>query len=182
MIRINLLPIRAAQKKEQFRVQSSILFLSFLAVAIVCGAIYFRMDSKISDKQAEISSVNSQIAQLQKEIGEVSRYKKLQADLKKKLEILQVLKNGRSGPVHLLDELNNALPEKVWLTDYSVSGGSVKLAGFAINEDAVASFMEKLSASPYYGGVELSGISQSVQNQVKLQKFQLTCAVLQPEI
>ncbi len=182
MIRINLLPIRAAQKKERIRSQMSILILSLVAASIACGAVYFTMMARISDKQGEINSVQAQINQLQKEIGEVSRYKKLQADLKKKLEILQVLKNGRSGPVHLLDELNNALPDKVWLTDYSVSGGSVKIVGMAINEDAVASFMERLSASPYYGSVELSGISQSVQNKIKLQKFNLTCRTLQPAI
>lgn len=180
MIRINLLPVRAAQKKEKIRSQMSILVLSLLAVSVACGAEYFRMMSKIDDKKAEISSVENQVLQLRKKIGEVSRYKKLQADLKKKLEILQVLKDGRSGPVHLLDELNKALPDKVWMTSYAVSGGSVKIDGMAVNENAIASFMERLSDSPYYGAVELNGISQLVKNKIKLQKFSLTCRAIQP--
>ncbi len=180
MIRINLLPVRAAQKKERLRAQLSILTLSMLAVSIVCGAEYFRMMSKIDSKKAEISSVETQIRQLQKKIGEVSRYKKLQADLKKKLEILQVLKDGRSGPVHLLDELNHALPDKLWLTSFSASGGDVTIAGIAVDENVVATFMEKLGASSYYGDVELRGISQLVMNNVKLQKFTLNCRATQP--
>lgn len=180
MIRINLLPVRAAQKKEKIRSQMSILILSLLAISVACGAEYFRMMSKIDDKKTEISSVEKQVNQLRKKIGEVSRYKKLQADLKKKLEILQVLKDGRSGPVHLLDELNKALPDKVWMTDYSVAGGAVKIDGMAINENAIASFMEKLGDSPYYDAVELKGISQLVKNKIKLQKFTLTCRVIRP--
>ncbi len=180
MIRINLLPVRAAQKKERIRAQMSILVLSLFAVSVACGAEYYRMMSKIDAKKKEISSVENQINQLKKQIGEVSRYKKLQADLKKKLEILQVLKDGRSGPVHLLDELNHALPDKVWLTGYAVSDNAVNIDGIAVDENVVASFMERLSASPYYGNVELKGISQLVMNKVKLQKFTLNCSATQP--
>ncbi|WP_020676418.1 PilN domain-containing protein [Geopsychrobacter electrodiphilus] len=180
MIKINLLPVRAAQKKEKLRSQVSILMLSLIGVSIVCGAVYFRMMTKIEARTNEISSVESEINQLKKQIGEVSRYKKLQTDLTKKLEILQVLKDSRSGPVHLLDELNKALPDKLWLTDYSVAGDSVKIDGIAADENVVASFMERLGASAYYTQVELNGISQLVMNQVKLQKFTLTCRAIKP--
>ncbi len=180
MIKINLLPVRAAQKKERLRSQLSILALSLLAVSIACGAEYFRVMNKIDSKKAEISSVETAITQLNKEIGEVTRFKKLQADFKAKLKVLQVLKDGRSGPVHLLDELNRSLPEKLWLTDYSASGGGVSIAGIAVDENVVASFLEKLGKSPYYGNVELKGISQIVMNNIKLQKFTLSCSAIQP--
>lgn len=180
MIRINLLPVRAAQKKEKVRSQMSILVLSLLAVTIACGAEYFRMTSTIDSKKEEISSVQDQINKLRRQIGEVSKYKKLQADLKKKLDILKTLKDGRSGPVHLLDQLNISLPDKLWLTAYAVSGGKVSIDGMAVDEKVVATFMEKLEASPYYTGVELNGISLSMKNKMKLQKFKLTCQVARP--
>ena len=180
MIKINLLPVRAAQKKEKLRAQSSILVLSLLAISVACGAEYFRTMTKIDSKKAEITAVQAEINQLKKKIGEVSRYQKLQSDLKKKLEILQVLKDGRSGPVHLLDELNHALPDKLWLTDYSASGGAITVSGIAVDENVVASFMETIGASPYYGNVELKGISQLVMNNIKLQKFTLNRRAIQP--
>ena len=182
MIRINLLPVRAAQKKEKFRAQLSILILCLIAISVACGAEWFMKQSQIDEAKSEISSIQQQINQLNRQIGEVSRYKQLQADLKKKLEILQVLKDSRSGPIHLLDELNKALPDKVWLTSYSVNGNSVSLEGLAVDENAVASFMERLVASPYYGKVELGGISQQTANQIKLHKFVLTCEALRPAI
>jgi type IV pilus assembly protein PilN len=180
MIKINLLPVRAAQKKEKLRAQMSILVLSLVAVTIICGSEYLRMMAKIDAKKDEISAVENEINQLKKQIGEVSRYQKLQGDLTKKLEILQILKDGRSGPVHLLDELNKALPEKLWLTGYSALGNSIKIEGIGADESVVASFMERLGTSPYYGQVELNGISQVVMNQVKLQKFTLSCSAVKP--
>ena len=51
MIRINHLPVRAAQKKERLRAQLSILVLSLLAVSVACGAEYFRMMSKIDSQK-----------------------------------------------------------------------------------------------------------------------------------
>jgi len=180
MIKINLLPVRAAQKKERVRTQVSILLLSLIAVFLICGAEYYRMNAKINDKRDEISRVEGQIRGLQKKIGEVSKYKKLQADLKKKLEILEVLKEGRSGPVHLLDELNRALPEKAWLTSFSVNQGSIKITGTAVTEKAVASFMENLTASAYYGKVELGEISQRAKGGIKLMNFSLSCTATSP--
>jgi type IV pilus assembly protein PilN len=180
MIRINLLPVRAAQKKERVRSQISVLVLCLVFVFAACGAEYFRMATKIDDKKAEVQAVEAEIKQLQKKIGEVSRYKKLQADLKKKLDILQVLKEDRSGPVHLLNELSLALPEKLWVVDYSVSGNQVTIKGVCFSEKIVADFMRNLEASPYYRGVELGVTEQSTVNDVKLQKFTLTCQTEKP--
>lgn len=180
MIRINLLPVRAAQKKEKARTQISVLFLCLLFVCAVCGAEYMRMASKINDKKDEIASIEAEINQLKKKIGEVTRYKKLQADLKKKLDILQVLKENRSGPVHLLNDLSLALPEKLWIVDYSVTGTQVSIKGIGFSEKIVADFMRSLEASPYYRGVDLGVTEQSNVNGVKLQKFALTCQTEKP--
>lgn len=181
MIRINLLPVRAAQKKERVRAQLSILTLSLLAVCVACGAEYYRMSSVLGGKKAEIAQVETEINSLRKKIGEVSRYKKLQADLKKKLEILDVLKASRSGPIHLLDELNRALPDKVWLTEFSVDANAVSIAGTAISEKAVAAFMEDLTASSYYGNIELGGMTQAAKGGIKLMKFTLSCTATPPK-
>jgi type IV pilus assembly protein PilN len=180
MIRINLLPVRAAQRKEKLRTQISVLCLSLLFVCIICGAVYVRMMSKINDKAAEVGSVEQEIVQLKKKIGEVSKYKKLQGDLKKKLDILDVLKENRDGPVHLLNELSLALPDKLWIKNYSVSGGKINIAGLCLSEKIVATFMRNLENSPYYRKVELGVTEQTTVNGVKLQKFSLVCQTDKP--
>ncbi|PLX86561.1 MAG: fimbrial protein [Desulfuromonas sp.] len=180
MIRINLLPVRAAQRKEKIRTQVSVLCLGIVLVCVGCGAEYIRMGSKIDDKAAEISVIEQENNQLKKKIGEVSRYKKLQADLKKKLDILNVLKEGKSGPVHLLNELSLALPDKLWIVDFSVSGTTASLKGLCFSEKIVASFMRNLEKSPYYRNVELGVTEQANVSGVKLQRFALTCQTEKP--
>jgi len=180
MIRINLLPVRAAQRKEKIRTQISILCLSTFFICIVCGAEYMRINTKINAKTLEIASVERESNQLKKKIGEVSRYKKLQVDLKKKLDILQVLKEDKAGPVHLLNELSLSLPDKLWIVDFSIMAGQVRIEGLCFSEKILAEFMRNLEKSQYYKNVELGVTEQSGSAGVKLQKFSLTCQTDKP--
>lgn len=180
MIRINLLPVRAAQKKEKLRSQISIFFLCMILVCIACGALYVQKTIAINTVKDEIAGINQKNKALTKKIGQVKDFEKKKADLGKKLAILQTLKDGKSGPVHLLDELSTALPDKLWLTKFSEKGGRINLQGIADNENTVAVFMRNLDASPYYKGIELSVTEQTKAGKRKMQKFTLNCSVETP--
>jgi len=180
MIRINLLPVRAAQRKERLRSQLSIFFLCMILVCIGCGALYVQKLAAIKDVKGEIATINQKNIELRKKIGQVKDFEKKKADLEKKLAILTKLKDGKSGPVHLLDELSAALPDKLWLTKFSEKGGQIHLAGVADSENTVAVFMKKLDSSPYYMNVELSVTEQTKAGGRKMQKFTLNCSVEAP--
>jgi len=174
MIRINLLPVRAAQKKEKLRGQIIVVVLSLVVAALVCGGAYLHINMKIDAERAEVSRKQDEINALKKKIGEVGRFKKLQAELRGKLEVLDKLKEGRSGPARYLDELNKVLPEKLWLTEFSEKEGSVMVKGVALSEKNVAEFMRNLTASQYFDQVDLVQTAQKGQKGLKLQDFQLT--------
>jgi len=180
MIRINLLPVRAAQKKEKIRSQLSIFFLCLVLVFIACGALYGKQMSVINDTHAEIAEINSKNKALKKKIGQVRNFEKRQAELEQKLNVLRSLKGNKSGPVHLLDDLSSALPDKLWLTKYSEKAGKITLTGFADSENTVADFMERLESSPYYEQIELSVTEQSKVGENKMQKFTLNCKAQLP--
>lgn len=180
MIRINLLPVRAAQKKEKLRAQISILVLTVVVALVVCAGLYAAMAVKISNQKEEIARINDEIRQLQKIIGEVGRYKKLSEDLQAKLNVMDRLKEGQTGPVHLLDQLSLVLPERLWVTSFKESGGAISITGIGLNETAVAAFMQNLEASPYYVGVELQVIEQVTQDGLKLQRFSLSARATAP--
>ena len=180
MIRINLLPVRAAQKKEKLRSQVSIFFLCIVLVCIACGSLYVQKMTAINSVKDEIATINQKNNALKKKIGQVKDFEKKKADLEQKLAVLQTLKNGKSGPVHLLDELSAALPEKLWLTKFSEKAGRISLAGVADNEHTVAIFMKNLDASPYYMNIELSVTEQTKAGERKMQKFTLNCSVEAP--
>ena len=180
MIRINLLPVRAAQKKEQLRSQLVILAAGLVLTVVACAALYGSLSVKISTQRRELAAKRHQIRQLQKTIGEVTHFKKLKAELRSKLDVLAKLKAGKAGPVHLLDDLNKILPDKVWLTGFQDKGGRISVHGIGLNQQVVAQFMNNLEASPYYQNVELQLVQQATQDKVKVQKFNISCREEKP--
>lgn len=178
MIKINLLPVRAAQKKEKLRSQLSVLFLCIILVGAGCGALYVQQMFAIDGLKEDIANINRKNADLKKTLGEVANYEKKKKDLEQKLAVLNQLEEGRSGPVRLLDELSNALPAlpaKVWLTQFSESGGTIDMQGYGDNEGTVARFMQNLEASAYYKNIELGVTEQASVGGMKMQKFTLRC-------
>lgn len=180
MIRINLLPVKAAQKKELLRGQLVIVVLATALVGVGCAGVYSSLISKVNAEREEIARKEEEINRLRKTIGEVGRFKKLQKDLRGKLDVLDKLKEGKTGPVHLLDELSRALPDKLWLTSFKEAAGSVSLSGIGLNEETVAAFLRDLEASPYYRGVELQVIEQAGLGGRKLQRFDVLCRTETP--
>jgi type IV pilus assembly protein PilN len=180
MIRINLLPIRAVQRKERLRGQVIVLALFLILVSAGCAAAYASIVSKLEAENQGIARTQDELNQLRKDLGEVAQYKKLQGELQGKLDVLAQLKSARSGPVRLLDDLSNALPERLWLTSYKETGGSISISGVGLNEKTVAEFLRDLEASPSYRNVELRVIEQITQGDQRLHKFDLTCRAVAP--
>jgi type IV pilus assembly protein PilN len=175
MIRINLLPVKAAQKKEMLKGQMMVVVLVLIITVGLCGAAYMQVTGQVKDMQAKVDAKKAEIARLQKVIREVKDFEQRQKDLRAKLDVLEKLKDSRVGPLYLLDELYKALPDKVWLTKFREGGGNVSLSGVGANEETVAEFMRKLEASDLYSGVELRVTKQRVDNNIKFQQFDLTC-------
>jgi len=175
MIKINLLPVRAAQKKESARQQISILLLSMTAVLVIAFGIYSVTLAKISTAQEEIGKSEQEIKRLKEKIGEIDNIKKFQAEVKKKLDILNQLRRDKTGPATRLAKLSDAVPDKLWLTKYAETGGNVSLAGVAFNEDLIAAFMRNLQASNAFTNVELLVSEQMELGGMKAKKFEISC-------
>jgi type IV pilus assembly protein PilN len=175
MIKINLLPVRAAQKKESARQQISILLLSMTAVLVIAFGIYSVTLAKISTAQEEIGKSEQEIKRLKEKIGEIDNIKKFQAEVKKKLDILNQLRRDKTGPATRLAKLSDAVPDKLWLTKYAETGGNVSLAGVAFNEDLIAAFMRNLQASNAFTNVELLVSEQLEISGMKAKKFEISC-------
>ncbi len=55
------------------------------------------------------------LASLKKEVGDLNEYKKKTEDLESKRNIINTLEIGRNGPVHLMDEFSQAMPQAIWM-------------------------------------------------------------------
>jgi type IV pilus assembly protein PilN len=177
MIKINLLPVRAAKKKESARQQLSILLLSVIAVLVIALGFYSFTLAKISTAQDEISKSEQEIKSLKEKIGEINNIKKFQEEVRKKLGILDQLRQNKTGPATRMAKLSDAVPEKVWLTKYTENGINISLGGVAFNEELIAEFMRNLQGSNEFQNVELLVSEQMDIKDMKVKKFEISCSL-----
>jgi len=176
MIEINLLPVRAARRKESLRFQFSIaaLTLFFVVVIIVLLSVSINHREKTVDSGMKV--VQEELAQLNKEVGEIDQLKQQKAKLEQKLNVIRDLDRGRLRAAYVLGELSQRTPEKVWIESLDKSGKSLKITGVALDNETIANFMTVLERSKYFTGVELGASEQINRGGLKLKKFSLNCS------
>jgi type IV pilus assembly protein PilN len=182
MIKINLLPVRAARKKETLNQQLIVFFASVVAVTAVCLIISFFLQVKINSTKEEINRSKNEIQELKAKIGKINNLKKLKDQVRKKLDVLELLRKGKIGPVNRLITISNSAPDKLWLTKYTEKGADVNLSGISYNEDLLAAFMRDLESSSDFDNIELIVSEQLDLSGVKVKKFELKCKLESPKI
>ena len=144
MIKINLLPIKAAKKREYINQQLLLLGVVLVGTCVLLGMWFLHGESKIKGQRDQIATAKNQIVQYEKAIGEVSKYKGLEESLNRKLGVIEGLIKGKTGPVKVLDFISQAIPREVWVLSWTESGGSVSILGEALTNKDVAHFMSVL--------------------------------------
>ncbi|MFT3914297.1 MAG: PilN domain-containing protein [Anaeromyxobacteraceae bacterium] len=177
MVRINLLPVRVSKKKEAGQ-QQLILFVLVLVFGIIANWLWIgSRTSELDGRKRKLTSTQNEIAQLERIIGEVKNIKDQQSQLREKLDVLGQLKQGRTGPVRMLDELATVMPRRLWLTKLDEKGGTVTLVGTAATIDDVSELMSALRASSHFRNVELAKTSSKVDKGLRVVDFTLSTQV-----
>jgi len=174
MIRINLLPVRASKKRELGR-QWLVLGALVLGAAVT-GNYFWWADSErtLAAIKQRIARYQADIETLNKIIGEVSTIKEEKAQMEQKLGVLKKLRDGRTGPVRVMDELASVIPARVRLQAYEEKEGGVNLVGSGATHDDVAAFLRKLKGSRFFGDAQLKFTRVAGENRVE---FNIVCSV-----
>ena len=123
MIRINLLPYRAARKKENIRIQVNVFLGSVLIVVLLVGWYNSILSGRIRNLNTEITSTREQVAKYKKINDEIADIKKKLNVLDRKIKVIQSLEADRKAPVQNLDSLYQLLVEKrMWYTQIEEKG------------------------------------------------------------
>ena len=183
MIRINLLPFRAARKKENIRKQVSIFLLSLVLVIILATWLNFVLSGKIKSLNKEIAETQKQVEKYNKINKEIAEIKKKLDLLNKKIEVIKSLDLIRKAPVELLDDVSRLnVQERMWLTKLEEKSGKIKMTGVALDNPTVAEFMTRIESSKKYDDVKLVSINRDTSVKgLELKKFNITCAKATPK-
>ncbi|MEA2038714.1 MAG: PilN domain-containing protein [Thermodesulfobacteriota bacterium] len=178
MIKINLLPFRAARKKENVRRQISIYALSVIFLFVAMSYFYLSLNSQLKALQAEKSRNEQELATYAHTTKRINEVKKKVKEIQSKLVIIRGLEKNKTGPVELLDEIARAVPKgKLWLNSLQQRGETLNLTGTATDNDTVALFMTNLEKEKQIVSVDLrsSQTKKLTQPEIDVSDFSLIC-------
>ncbi len=183
MIRINLLPFKAA-KKEYIKQQVFIYFLSLVFLFGILGYLYYSTSKTISHLKRQVSSLEDESSQYRSIKADLARLKEQSECLDNRMSIIELLQVGRIGPVHVMDELSTNLPEKrLWLDSLALKeqGTLLTLDGVALDNETIADFMRSLESSPYFQDIDLITSELKIVEGVRLKHFTIKSGVTVPK-
>lgn len=187
MIRINLLPFRAARKKENIRRQVSVFFLCLLLVMVILVWVHFYLGTKQNRLTTNVSDTKKELALYQKKNAEISEIRKKLQDLEMRQNVIQDLEKQRFEPVHIMDELTDKIvPERMWLTRLNIQDNQMDVDGIALDNKTVADFIDNLESlsklndpkAPMYEKVRLNKLQQEEIRNLNMKKFELSALKL----
>lgn len=183
MIRINLLPVKAAKRREQGQRQ---LLIGVVAVTLtLVGIIVFHgtQVSRINELRDQNAQLTRAIAKLKAEIGDYDVIKLQRDELIRQRDAIRKLQANRAGPVWMMRELSDILTpgkgptfnkeqyeelikrdpsagfnpnwdtRRAWLISYSETDHAVKMRGGAKSDEDVAEFLKRLNQSAFFSDV-----------------------------
>ena len=80
-------------------------------------------------------------------IQQVQQFEQRGAQLQQRVTLIEQLRKGQTGPVHLLDEVSRALPDTMWLLELRQSDTEVIIEGRCTNLNALSDFVSGLEVS-----------------------------------
>jgi type IV pilus assembly protein PilN len=185
MIRINLLPVRQTRKLEAARLELSLAVAGGLLVTVLAGATWALFTWQLSATQDENAALQAEIDRLAADVAKVDEMEKFKAELERKLAVIQSLRDKKAGPVHMLDEIAVATPEKLFITSVKEKAGELELSGVSVSNDVISQFLRALDDSPYLEKVYLVDIEAMPPEKnisITLKKFKLTAKLVTPAV
>lgn len=155
MIRINLLAVDRERTKRRALIPAAhrvtiAASLILIGATLIIGWWFWsirqtslRLDEDIAKAEAETQQLRSVLAQVQK-------FETRKAQLQQRVSLIEQLRRGQGSPVHLLDEVSKAVPERLWLTQLEQKGDVLTMSGVATSLQGLSDFVANLESSAWF--------------------------------
>ena len=178
MIRINLLPREdvPAQRSVKLPELSTFAPLVLVVIAVgVMGVLGLYQNQKVASLKETIAAEEAESRRLAPEIAKIKRLDEQRASLNQRLEVISALDRDRYFRIHLLDEINRALPEHMWLERCEDQGGDrYALEGVTFSNFQVSDLLQNLHRSPWFATVDLQIAEKGTIDKVDVVKFKIS--------
>jgi type IV pilus assembly protein PilN len=80
----------------------------------------------------------------------VQQFEARRAQLQQRVSLIEELRKGQNGPVHMLDSISKSLPDRLWLTEMTQTNADIAVKGLSTSLTALSDFVANLEASGYF--------------------------------
>jgi len=158
MIRINLLAVdRGAGKTkkasagvttaQRVTIAAALILLSTL---VTVGWWYWSLHTQSSRLDEEIARAEVEAQQLRSVLAQVQRFETEKARLQQRVTLIEQLRRGQTGPVHILDEVSGALPDRLWLVSMGQRDKDFTIEGRTTSLSVLSDFVANLEGSAWF--------------------------------
>ncbi len=152
MIKINLLAVdrERTKRKSTFQIGQKITVgcsLLLVVAALGIGWWFWYLQNASVELDQQIAEAETERGRLQNVIQQVQQFEAQRAQLQQRVTLIEQLRKGQTGPVHLLDQISRALPDTMWLTTLAQKVNEVVIDGRCMSLTALSDFVAALEAS-----------------------------------
>src|SRR5262245_14532662 len=157
MIRINLLAVDrgpVAKKKspgvtaaQRVTIGAALILLS---TVLTVGWWFWSLRQQGIRLDEDIARAEVEANQLRSVLASVQKFETRKAQLQQRVTLIEQLRRGQTGPVHILDEVSKALPDRLWLVSMSQKGAEFTIAGQTTSLTGVSDFVANLEATKWF--------------------------------
>jgi len=177
VIRINLLPWRAARRKAQ-RQHLGVLggMVAVLGLLIV-GAVHLAIAGYIAEQSNRNEYLKRENVRLDKQIEEIKKLKTEIAALLERKQIIERLQADRAQAVYLLQELVQQVPDGVYLKSIKQTGLKINMTGYSQSNARVSTLMRNFAGSPYLENPDLVEIKSAIVSNKRVSEFNMNVSL-----
>ena len=189
MIRINLLAVERSTKTRGALIPAAHRVtigasLILLATALLVGWWFWSLHSTSRQVDEDIARAEVESQQLRSVLAQVQKFESQKAQLQQRVTLIEQLRRGQSGPVHMVDEVSRAVPDRMWLTELAQKGDELTISGMTTALTGVSDFVSNLGASAWFStpvDIVDSGVVPGDAKTSELVKFTIKAKVKNPE-
>ncbi len=187
MIRINLLAVDRGRPKRKGTFQLAQKLTLACSAILVLGAVFigWRYMSVTRDSaklDEDIAAAQKETTRLHSIIQQVQQFEQRKAQLQQRVALIEQLRQGQTGPVHMLDQISRSLPPMLWLVEVKQAGSDVVIDGRCTTMTALSDFVANLEASGYFKrSIEILSSQTEAQGATELVRFSIKAQFQTPE-
>jgi type IV pilus assembly protein PilN len=155
MIRINLLAVERGPVKRGVMIPAAhrvtiVASLILIGTALLVAWWFWSLRATSARLDEEIARGERETQQLRSVLAQVQKFEARKAQLQQRVSLIETLRRGQGGPVHVLDEISKAIPERLWLTQLDQKGEEFTLSGMTTSLTGLSDFVGNLESSKWF--------------------------------